>query len=318
MRPDVQSARRRAGAWARVSPHLRAALGQVPQTTAVVRLTRTLRRTELRVLGFHGVADLGHFDRLMSTILKQYQPVTQHDVAAAIHHGHQLPDYAVWFTFDDGLRSTIDAGELLAHHGVSATAFVCPSVVGQPRRLWFQVAAEAEARGRLYAVHGDRPAPATLKTMPDHERRRLISVLEKEIDQVQAAEVVHVADLLRWRDQGHTVGNHTWDHPCLDTCEEADQRRQVRDAHDTLTRWGLDPLFLAYPNGNYTPVAEATARELGYAGSLLFDHGLSRKSDMARSPHRISRLRIDSAADSRRALSILSGAHSTAHHFVLR
>jgi peptidoglycan/xylan/chitin deacetylase (PgdA/CDA1 family) len=300
-----------------VSPQVRAAFGQVPQNSSVVRLTRRLRRTDLRVLGFHGVADLAHFDHLVSTILKQYQPVTQYDVAAAIQQGHQLPDHAVWFTFDDGLRSTIEAGELLARHGVSATAFVCPSVVGQPRRLWFQVAAEADRRGRLRAVGGEGLTHAHVKKLPDHERRRLISLLENEINEVRAGEVVHVPDLLRWRDQGHTVGNHTWDHPCLDTCEEADQRRQVRDAHDALTGWGLDPVFLAYPNGNYTPIAEATARELGYAGSVLFDHGLSRRVDMARAPHRISRLRIDSNADSRRALSILSGAHSTAHHFVL-
>jgi peptidoglycan/xylan/chitin deacetylase (PgdA/CDA1 family) len=315
---DAHTVPGRAPAWARVSPRVRAALGRVPQAAPVVRLTRRVRRRDLRVLAFHGVDDLAHFDRLVSTILGQYHAVTEREVAAAIQHGQELPHHPVWFTFDDGLRSTIDAGEVLARHGVSATAFVCPAVIGQQRRLWFQVAAEAQTRGMLRASSGGGPAPGALKSLPDHDRRHVISQLENEIDEVRPEAVVHVADLLRWKDQGHTVGNHTWDHPCLDTCDEAEQRRQVRLAHEALVGWGLEPKFLAYPNGNYTRVAEATARELGYVGALLFDHAVARRIDVARSPHRISRLRIDSDADGRRALSILSGSHSVAHHLVLR
>jgi peptidoglycan/xylan/chitin deacetylase (PgdA/CDA1 family) len=298
---------------------MRAALGQLPQAAPVVSLSRRLTRGDLRVLAFHGVPDLDAFDRLVSAVLRHYRPVSEGDVAAAIESGHDLPEYPVWFTFDDGLRSTIDAGEVLASRDVSATAFVCPAVIAQPgHRLWFQVAADAQDQGLLEALLGEGRSPAHLKTLPDDDRRRLVASLEREIRPTDPGSVVGVADLERWRDQGHTVGNHTWDHPCLDTCTQDEQERQLRQAHDALIRWGLEPRFFAYPNGNDTPRAAAVARELGYVGSLLFDHALSGPVARATSPHQISRLRLDSDSEARRALSILSGAHSFAHHLVLR
>ena len=304
----------RGRSWAQVAPGVRAMLGHLPQTTLAVRCARRLTNRRLRILAFHGVDDVSAFDRLVAAVLRQYQPVTEDDVAAVIEHGRELPDFPVWFTFDDGLRSTLDAGEMLAGHGVRATAFVCPAVIGEPRRLWFQVAAEAHKRGTFRAPTGGMPQPRDLKTLPDDERRRLIDMMDGEIPPVDLRSIIQVADLEKWRSQGHSVGNHTWDHPCLDTCAITEQRNQVVRAHDALSRWGMRPKFLAYPNGNYASEAAAQAQELGYVGSLLFDHALC--GDMASLPHQISRLRIDSDATSRRALSILSGAHSAAHHLV--
>lgn len=305
----------RTESWSRIPPRLRAILGQVPQSTSAARLARNATRRNLRVLAFHGVPDLAQFDRVVTAILRVYEPVSESDVAASIEGKRRLPNLAVWFTFDDGLRSTFDAGQLLASHGVSATAFVCPAVIGQARRLWFQSAEEAARRGMQSGTE-DAPSTRSLKVRSDLERRALVAELESRLDAVDPARVVHVEDLLAWRALGHTVGNHTWDHPCLDTCSDEDQKGQVMRAHDQLVGWGIHPRFLAYPNGNFTPIAADVAQALGYAGSLLFDHALS--GDVAGFPHQISRLRIDSDVDTRRALSILSGAHSFAHHLVLK
>ena len=304
----------RTESWTRISPRFRTILGQVPQSAPAARLARNATRRNLRVLAFHGVPDLAKFDRVVTAILRDYEPVSESDVAAAIEGHYRLPNLAVWFTFDDGLRSTFDAAQLLADHGVSATAFVCPAVIGQPQRLWFQSAEEAAQRG-IQLGREDSLSTLRLKVRPDSERRALVAELESRLDTVDPAIVVHVEDLEAWRALGHTVGNHTWDHPCLDTCSAEDQKAQVMRAHDQLVGWGIYPRFFAYPNGNFTPIAADVAQALGYAGSLLFDHALS--SDVAAFPHQISRLRIDSDVDTRRALSILSGAHSFAHHLVL-
>lgn len=111
----------------------------------------------------------------------------------------------------------------------------------------------------------------------------------------------------RWLDLGHEIGNHTWDHPCLDRCTSSEQEEQLRKAHDWLVAAGVKPRFMAYPNGDWTETSAEVARQLGYVGSLLFDHRLAR---MRSDPHRISRLRIDAGAESSRVESIVSGAHS--------
>src|SRR5690606_6151337 len=119
-------------------------------------------------------------------------------------------------------------------------------------------------------------------------------------------------DRLRaWTSQGHTIGNHTSSHPCLDTCTETEQRHEIAQAHEQLQASGFEPRLFAYPNGNHTPFSEQVLAELGYAAAVLFDHRLASHRASA---YRVSRLRIDSNIDDRRARSILSGSHASAFH----
>jgi peptidoglycan/xylan/chitin deacetylase (PgdA/CDA1 family) len=119
-------------------------------------------------------------------------------------------------------------------------------------------------------------------------------------------------DLLRWRELGHFVGNHTWDHPCLDRCEPWEQREQILKGHSWLKTVGLlaHEVF-AYPNGDWTPVAEGMLEELGYEVAVLFDHKLA---SLPGHPLRLSRLRLDASAPAERFRAIISGAHPWAMH----
>lgn len=302
-------------AWASVPEPIRRTLGRAPQSTAARNASRVLTRRTLRVLGFHGVAHLDHFDRLLTAICRDYTPVDAAMARSAVEGRATLPDHPVWFTFDDGLASTFDAGEVLQQHGIRATAYVCPATVGTTDRLWFQTVASASAVGLLPAEHG-ATTTTSLKTVPDPERREVVAELEEQLRGAGAPPpaAVTVDALHAWVAQGHEIGNHTWDHPCLDTCPAAEQRRQIERAHHALAGWGLTPTTFAYPNGNHTAVSEAVIRDLGYESAVLFDHRLARPGN----PLRISRLRLDSDADTRRALSILSGAHSIALRTVTR
>lgn len=296
--------------WQLAPSGLRRSLAGVA-TNRVVRSV-VLRRTSarLRVLGYHGVDDPDAFERGVAQIVTDYVPVSGEEVAAAILTGTALPPRAVWFTFDDGLKSTFDAAELLAAHGVRATIFVNPASIETPGLQWFQVYDLATRKGLIAPDEQDRFA--RLKSIPDGARRELVAELEERvarIPDIPASLSGSLADLDRWIDLGHEVGNHTWDHPCLDQCTPAEQHEQIERAHRWLLDRGLQPRFFAYPNGDWSQEAADVVRGLGYVGSVLFDHRLA---NLGEDPHRMSRLRIDSSADARRIAGIVSGAHSVA------
>lgn len=292
---------------------LRGGAERIPQSKAAVSLMRRVARSRLRILAFHGVPDLEHFRSLVELICREYTPVGSADVARALN-GDPLPSLPVWFTFDDGLASTLGAGQMLADHGVSATAFVCPGVVGTSDMLWFQIVDRARAERLIAPSEADRFGYPRLKALPDGQRRSEVAVLRDRLASKgkEGVEQPDLAVLQTWSQQGHDIGNHSWDHPMIDTCSESEQTTQITRAHRTLLDWGFEPTFFAYPNGNGTPHAARVAQDLGYSGSVLFDHRLAGIDPKNR--HRISRLRIDSTIGERRCRSILSGAHSAAFH----
>ncbi|WP_226963697.1 polysaccharide deacetylase family protein [Tetrasphaera sp. F2B08] len=244
-------------------------------------------------------------------------PVNGDDIVAALTDRRPLPKWSVWFTFDDGLKSTLDAGETLAKHGIQATAFINPSTYERPSFLWFQILDMAESQGVIAPTERAKFSRKRLKECPDAERRAAIHELDGRLDPASKTLTASgsLSDLRDWVQLGHEVGNHTWDHPCLDNCDGEEQRRQVERAHEWLVSNHFDPRFFAYPNGNWSSDSEGAARRLGYSASVLFDHHLER---LHGNPHMLSRLRISDSASRSRSASILSGAHSGLYHAARR
>jgi len=280
---------------------------------------RLLTRGRLRILAFHGIPDRTAFERLLDALLDQYNPVNGDQVLAALHGDDEAgrPLYPAWFTFDDGEPSVFEVGPMLAERGVHATAFVCPGVIGTNRQLWFQTLAACQQRGLVADHEQARFSARRLKTVADRLRREETEVLAARLmaDGFAAPAQADSAMLRRWLELGHEIGNHTWDHPCLDRCPADEQVTQVHHAHEWFTDEGVPVRFFAYPNGNWTQASADAARDLGYGASLIFDHRLV----ASHSPvDRVSRLRINSYAPVARGLGILSGAHSAAFHLVTR
>lgn len=304
--------------WSRVPPSIRRGIAQIPLSRLACTVARGASSNRLRVLALHGVPDLDRFEVLLDEVLADYSPVSSSDVRDALERDIGLPRFPVWFTFDDGLPSTFAAGQALADRGIRATAFVCPGVLDSDRHLWFQAWERCDELNLLGRPGDqDRFALSRLKTLPDSDRRAETDVLLVRLSEagdrppMQATQAM----LERWVSQGHDIGNHTWDHPMLDRCSPETSRDQVAASHRALEERGFAASVLAYPNGNWSQSAEGAARELGYVGSLLFDHRLT---TLDGNPHRLSRLRLDSDASSRRTASVLSGAHSTALHLMPR
>lgn len=297
----------------RLNPNVRRWAAEVPQIRPVRALTQRLTRKKLRILAFHGIADASKFSVLVDAILDHYTPVTAAQVGRGLKGLSSLPDKPVWFTFDDGEPSVFEAGHMLAQRGIEATAFVCPAVIGTANLLWFQTMARCLERGLVTADERERFTFARFKLLIDDVRRSETQVLERRLaaDGFVPPAQVDIEGLERWLRLGHEIGNHTWDHPCLDHCPPDEQAAQVRRAHEWLTERGFPVRFFAYPNGNWTATSAAVAQGLGYEASLLFDHRLA---SVAGPTDRVSRLRINADAPVRRGLSILSGAHSAMFH----
>jgi peptidoglycan/xylan/chitin deacetylase (PgdA/CDA1 family) len=285
---------------------------RVLSTPPIPAAARWVTRHRLRVLALHDVADLPAFEHQLRQLLEWFVPVDSARVLEWYRADRALPDRALWVTFDDGDPTTIiDAAPVLERLGVPATAFVCPGLIESGRAPWWEVVLRATARGRHVELGGVRlqgqPAVTALKGVPDHERRGVVASLADEVGGL-AERPVEVEDLQRWRDAGCDLGNHTWDHPCLDRCTPQEQLDQIDRAAAWLDDRALwQRRLFAYPNGDRTELAEAHLARRGYDLVALFDHHVVAH---AAGPLKVSRLRLDAAASATRTAAVSSGVHS--------
>ncbi|WP_020378556.1 polysaccharide deacetylase family protein [Candidatus Microthrix parvicella] len=282
-------------------------LGTQPITRFTVRLTRR----KLRVLAYHGVSDQDHFGRQLAYLTERYALVSGAEVVTAVRGGAELPDRALWITFDDGQRSVVEHGlPVLERLGAVATMFVCPGLIAESQPFWWSVVAAAVGR-RSVSFQGrawvDESLVRHLKTVPDAARREFVATLPTPAPD-PLDQPLDEPGLRRWIDAGMELGNHTWDHPMLDQCSPESQRTQIERAHRYLEQTlGAAPTMFAYPNGNIASATRQVLKELGYELAVEFDHRLA---DIKGDPFSISRLRLDSDASIERTAAIASGAHS--------
>lgn len=257
----------------------------------------------------------------MAHLRAHYQPVSVDEVLDSLE-GTSLPRRAVWVTFDDGHPNVVGVGlPILTRWEIPATLFVCPAVIDTTTPLWWQAVEQALGSGHCVRWRGvDYTGRAGgeslvrhLKLTPDPERRLVVEAITNDTrtrDSLSQPQLT-TSDLQRLASAGATIGNHTWDHPCLDRCEPEEQRRQIELAHRSLVTWTpLARPVLAFPNGNWARLAEDAAVDLGYRIGLLFDHRLTVQSHRSMS---WSRLRVKSDTSLSRFRSILSGMHPALH-----
>jgi peptidoglycan/xylan/chitin deacetylase (PgdA/CDA1 family) len=268
---------------------------------------------KLAVLTYHRIEEPEAFAAQLDYLSKRGHPISMEDAANALRRGRPLPPRSVLLTFDDGDISLLNHGlPLLREKGIPATAFVCPGVLDTDLPLWFdEVPALIDAGASLPEVVGlsGYDARDLLKTVPDAERRELLTRLRESVPSTAEPIRRHQLrseHLLRLEHDGVAVGSHTLTHPCLNLCDTATIRTEIAEAHRLLTNaLGHEPVAFAYPDGSWgTKVIEEVAT-CGYPFAFVFDHRLSNWPPPT--PFRCSRLRGD-ASDSVDWLAIrLSG-----------
>jgi peptidoglycan/xylan/chitin deacetylase (PgdA/CDA1 family) len=284
----------------------------------VEAVSRRATSNHLRILAYHGVDDPETFSSQMAHVRSHYTPVSVDQVLGSLE-GVPLPALSVWVTFDDGHPNVIEDGlPVVEKYEIPVTMFVCPGVINSSTPLWWQSVEwclSQEIQPELLSPPDGRwsvdELVRTLKQLPDERRRRIVGSMVEAASRGASVPPsrpqLNNADLQRLERAGGTIGNHTWDHPTLDTCEPVEQERQIRLAHTFLETWpGLFRPVIAYPNGNWTDIAESLARQLGYRIGLLFDHWLA---DVSRPPLSWSRLRVNSDTSMSRFRAIMTGTH---------
>jgi peptidoglycan/xylan/chitin deacetylase (PgdA/CDA1 family) len=284
---------------------------------------RRVSRRRLRILAYHGVFDVDAFRRQMSILATDYEPVSVADVTAALRDNEPLPDYSAWVTFDDGDASVVEnALPILKEAQITATMFVCPGLIDTTTPFWWDIVASAlnlgefwDLDGRRYGKDDGTALVRRLKGLEDDHRRGIVATLADTIvertGRLLQRRQLTTAQLEEFLSNGGSVGNHTWDHPCLDRVDSATLEVQILKAHEWLENRVGEPVRLfAYPNGDYTPEAEHVLREMGYHVGALFDHRLG---VVGGNPLSLSRLRVNDSTSPARFAAILAGVHPALH-----
>lgn len=268
-----------------------------------------------RVLAYHRVPTARGLDRHLAMLGDRFRFVSAAEMVGSLRHGSPLPRRPLWITFDDGDPSVVESGlPALARHGVTATLFVCPGLIESREPFWWDVVARAPLDSLRELIDptltSGHDAVERCKSIPDADRRRIVSLLPEPPG--TAPRQLTTAQIDRWLDAGHTLGNHTWDHPCLDQCNPETQREQVNRADAWLRQRapGWEPLF-AYPNGNISRPAHHELVHLDYALALLHDHRLT---DANGDPMAVSRLHVDVDDSAERVAGIVGGLQPALRH----
>jgi peptidoglycan/xylan/chitin deacetylase (PgdA/CDA1 family) len=209
----------------------------------------------VRVLAYHAIGDGEKFAAQMNEIRRSFRPISSDDLLRALEGNADVPERSIWITFDDGDTSVIDiALPTLIALGLPSTLFVCPGVVNSREPYWWQIVEES-VRRRVEPEHwrlGHDSAAAIriLKELPDTDRRRIVdsvrAVLERTSSQPYEEQQITDDQLRHYIRNGGSVGNHTWDHPCLDTCSPEEQDKQIKLDGVRLPQWKLHEARCGY------------------------------------------------------------------------
>jgi peptidoglycan/xylan/chitin deacetylase (PgdA/CDA1 family) len=294
-------------------------------SATVVNVAFRVSGARWRAVAYHDVTDGETFRAQMQWLSQHSEPVTSADIAEAFDTGVRLPPRAVWITFDDGHAGVVERAQpVLDEFGIRATLFVCPGLVESGVPPWWEVIEVASRYELLPKVHDTERDVGDLirylKRVPDRRRRDIVdetwgSIVDAGLESVFSPPL-SITQLRNWVAAGHSVGNHTWDHPCLDQCDAHEQAEQIVRADEWLRSALPDhPRVFAYPNGDWTRAAEEVLEDLEYRIAALFDHRLN--TSLA-NRLRVSRLRVSSDAPLARFRAVASGSHSGVYNVVRR
>jgi peptidoglycan/xylan/chitin deacetylase (PgdA/CDA1 family) len=167
-------------------------------------------------------------------------------------------NYAV-ITFDDGYFNNTLALGVLEEFAVPATFFISSDHVLQNKAFWW----DALSREMSKAGAADRTKNAEIKKVKSlgseeverHMQQRFgHDVLRPSGDLDRPFTPAELREFARHKCVH--IGNHTRSHAILTRCEPNEIARQIGECQDALTQiTGKPPLAVAYPNGNFSPLA---------------------------------------------------------------
>lgn len=257
---------------------------------------RTANR--LKVLAYHEVNDSENFEKQISYLKDHYNVIGPDFLIRCLDDGRKLPDKPVMITFDDGRRNVYEQGlPILRKYDLPSISFVITDLIDTEEPFWWDLYRGYHKNGQI-----------DLKKISNTDRLSHLKDLPDDYVKSCSTRQLRYEELCDMERHRMWVGNHTASHPLLDKCEESTVKEELKKAHDYLEEKRIKGRrCFAYPNGNYSGVAEKTLKKLGVELTFLFDHKVN---DDKINPQRISRLSVDSDTPLSKFKLILSGLHS--------
>ncbi|WP_456375562.1 polysaccharide deacetylase family protein [Thiolapillus sp.] len=175
-------------------------------------------------------------------------------------------------TFDDGYANNLRMVALLEEYDIPATFYITTGNVEQQECFWWDV------------VYRERIRRGAQKTDVSREQKMLKEKHHLDIITYLLREFGDTC-LLPWSDTDRPmtieelkefsahplvhIGNHTRNHYLLDQYGYSEILEQIQLAQIDISNWtGRTPVSIAYPNGNYSPVAAKAAANSGLQRGL--------------------------------------------------
>jgi peptidoglycan/xylan/chitin deacetylase (PgdA/CDA1 family) len=290
------------------------ALGSRLLRPLLVPMGRALMPRGLLTLTYHRVCDFDTLDqsvvsasvdefRWQLRFLRDHLRILSGDEVLQLVRGDLvLREPGLCITFDDGYADNLEAGRVLAEHGVPAIFFVTTGFIGTDTITHWDRLAYAVKRtdasalelppigGRNVLSVSIRPRDRAAQELRDLYFELDPSVQEAFVTAVETAAGAAARDerrarapFMRWddvralRDLGHSIGAHTHSHTILTKLPLEAQRRELRTSRDVIAReLGAPPRLLAYPNGRtwtFSADTKEAARAAGFEAAFSFYGG---------------------------------------------
>ncbi|MCF6129887.1 polysaccharide deacetylase family protein [Flavobacterium sp. AS60] len=261
----------------------------------------------MRVLAYHDVPAPDLFETQLQHLKKKYNIITYNQLYDFFFKGISLPKKALLITFDDGDISFYENGfPLLKKYNVPAMLFVITELIDSEKPFWWN-----EIEYYLGKEKGNAKV-WELKDVSEQERLFFLNEMRaSKAKEVFTQRQLKLAALKEMQQNGIIISNHSHSHPMFNQCDTNELTNEMLLSVKFLKENQFDTSAFAYPNGNYSDLAEEVLNENEVKIAFLFDHKVN---DEKINPLRISRLRVNTNSALDEFKSKVSGLHSFIYH----
>ncbi len=259
--------------------------------------------SSLHVLAYHTICDRINFEEQLLYIKKNYSIISVDQLRQFLFENIKLPKKPLLITLDDGDLSVYDnALPIFKKHNTPAIVFVITDLINTHKPFWWN-----EIKYYLGSKEGNIKA-WEVKNWSNNKREVYLNNLRKSSLKPELKfQQLAISQLQEMQDAGIVIANHSHTHPMYDKCTKEELVKEIELSTFKLREFGFTPDIFAYPNGNYSLMAEEILKKHDITATFLFDHKINKGII---NPLRISRLKINDNTPLWKLKLILSGWHS--------
>ncbi|MCP4709738.1 MAG: polysaccharide deacetylase family protein [Planctomycetes bacterium] len=203
------------------------------------------------------------FEAHLTYLISRFNIISLEQLVVAIEENNwaNIPPKSLVITFDDGHQGNFALLEVIKKYRIPITIYACAGIVDTGHHYWFlDFAAEAEQLKQL----SNQARLERLATINGYQP-------EKKFTDRQALSKAEMKEMQR---QEVDFQGHTWSHPILTTCTDAESWSEIAETKAVLEELLQKPVtHFAYPNGDYTERETKYLQQAGYRSGRTIDVG---------------------------------------------